>query len=384
MKIGIINLPMDANYGGTLQRYAMCKVLTNMGHTVEYIPFDMDFNIPRGLVAMKRYSYRFLKKYLFKCPVEIYIEKELKREHEIQIGQIQEFTKKWIPSHFRHYSQFQSLEILNKYKFDAFLVGSDQVWRTSKGKDISNYFLCFASDKVKKIAYSVSFGNNGVGYDNGQINRYGKFVAEFNAISFRESNGIDLFDKFRWHLPHQSDITLDPTLLLDKEDYKKIINSSSTKSHEGLFAYMLDNTPEKIHFLHAFAQRLNMPYYQISSISPNIGLHGMKPIQNPSIEQWLRNFEDANFVITDSFHGTMFSIIFNKPFYVIGNEKRGIERYSPILEKLGLRNRFISEKDLCNGCLSLGVNEINWEVVNRVLAEEKKKSVDFLKMSLII
>ena len=191
------------------------------------------------------------------------------------------------------------------------------------------------------------------------------------------------FNTFGWKLPSKNEITLDPTLLLDKEIYKKIIASSTTEEQNGLFCYVLDNTQEKSLFLHFCAQQLNMPYYQISSISPNIGAKGNKPILNPSIEQWLRNFADAKFVITDSFHGTMFSIIFNKPFYVIGNEKRGIERYSPILEKLGLKNRFILEKDLCDGCLSLDVNEINWDTVNRIIAEEKKKSVDFLKRSLM-
>lgn len=171
---------------------------------------------------------------------------------------------------------------------------------------------------------------------------------------------------------------LDPTFLLKMEDYKELfIKANTPKSTGSLLYYVLDST-DKIQSLiknisqekHLIPFAVNNPYEYDDS----------KPLNErikPSIETWLRGFYDAEFVVTDSFHACVFSILFKKQFIVVGNETRGMSRFYSLLNMFGLEDRLVAE----NSDFRLN-NDIDYNLVYKKYSELKDASLDFLKQSL--
>ena len=213
-----------------------------------------------------------------------------------------------------HETAFLS-DILRKYHFDAYLVGSDQVWRPIYSYCLSNYFLDFTiGQHVKRIAYAASFGTSKWEFTEGQTTRCAALAKQFDAISVREDSGVVLCKKY---LGVDAVHLLDPTMLLNKEDYIRLVEQEQIPSSEKkLMTYILDQSEEKQAIVRKISQTL--------SLSPNVVMPeknfaqvGKKDIDQcvfPPVTDWLRGFMDAEYVVTDSFHGTVFSIIFNKPF----------------------------------------------------------------------
>ena len=154
------------------------------------------------------------------------------------------------------------------------------------------------------------------------------------------------------------------------------------ESEGNFFSYILDKNPNKEAIINEIAQRLNkrrfecMPEYETSFL--NIIKHPQACVY-PPVTKWLRSFYDADCVITDSFHGTVFSIIFNKPFYVLVNNARGAARFSNLLGMFGLEHRMISTAD--SDVLD---QPIDWKRVNMSLEEMKNKSLSFLREALCV
>ena len=197
----------------------------------------------------------------------------------------------------------------------------------------------------------------------------------FDAVSVREDSAIDLCKKyFNVDASH----LLDPTLLLDKEIYKSLVKKQDVKMSPGnLFTYILDESDKKDAIIKKTAQKYDLSDF---SVMPNNQFSdpSKKNIQDcifPPVEEWIRGFMDAEFVVTDSFHGTIFSIIFNKPFFAIANKNRGLTRFTSLLKLFNLEKRLVFSTDDINfDCF----NEIDWEHINKILFQEKQKSLDFL------
>ena len=160
---------------------------------------------------------------------------------------------------------------------------------------------------------------------------------------------------------------LDPTLLMKLQDYIKLCSHIS-KRESFIFAYVLDESEEKINSIVRFAERRGLPYI-IKGADNTVS-------DDDTIELWLSYFRDAAFVVTDSFHGTAFSIIFNKDFYVFGNEKRGNSRFDSLLETFDLKDRMV------NNILPERIDNINWEEVNKKREKAITNSKLWLKQNL--
>ncbi len=338
MKIGIITQPLHANYGGILQNYALQQVLKQMGHdawTIDYGKFTWInwLDIAWRVLAHKMLGHK--ARFAITPPEKDKIEGPLRRfaENNIQltIPRCKRFNKK----------------IIRKYGFKALVVGSDQVWRPMYNYNIEDCFLSFVSKmNIKRVAYAASFGTDKWEFGQEQTEHCAVLAKRFDGISVREKSGIALCDKY---LGVNATHVLDPTLLLYAEDYVKLCSHIS-KREPFIFAYVLDESEEKIKSIVDFAERRGLPYI-IKGADNTVS-------DDDTIELWLSFFRDAAFVVTDSFHGTAFSIIFNKDFYVFGNEKRGNSRFDSLLETFDLKDRMV------NNILPENIESIDWEEVN--------------------
>lgn len=353
MRIGILTQHFYKNYGGILQNWALQQVLSGLGH--EPLTFEHDTCYTK-------------RRWLMRVAKHIISERSLKRIPEYPYkGRIGH--KPFIDFILKHINSetvrvFTS-NIEKEYGIDAFIVGSDQVWRPvfNQGR-LYNMYLDFASEPVKKIAYSASFGVSRWEYNKKQTKKCRILVHRFNAVSVREDSAIALCQE---HLGVNAELVLDPTLLLDMKDYERICH----------------NTPKKEPYIFVYALRLNDDIIKLSDkMAKELKTYvkiiqaGNKLKREDCIEDWIASFRDAAYIVTDSFHGMAFSIIFNKPFLIVKNESGGNARYYSLLKQLGLENRIV-DKINC-----LPEIDINWEIVNEKRKNLKESSIHFLNTAL--
>ena len=255
--------------------------------------------------------------------------------------------------------------------YKAYIVGSDQVWRPYF-KDWSKYGIFFlnfvTSDDAKRIVYAASFGESTLtkaGVDGSKQKMIRPLLKKFNAISVREESGVGLV---RW-LGCKAEHVLDPTLLMPASFYSEIIDKSQyAKCETGeLFYYILDESEKKGGVIESVRRSKRLA--SVTGLTPNNGLP-LRPL-----EEWLKGFRDSKFVVTDSFHGMVFSIINHTDFIVFGNRLRGIARIAELLNKLGLDDRIAYEEDDFD-IASYG--PIDWGEVDEKLEPLKNNSQKWL------
>lgn len=379
MKIGILTLPLrNNNYGGLLQAYALQKVLKDMGHEVWII--NRVYKEPSFIRKCASLGKRFILKYIFKKNKQSFFYKPTKEEKKI----VATYAHQFIKSHFVHITKEitknKDLLSLNKKEFDAFIVGSDQVWRPEYSPCVTNYFLDFVKNetKIKRIAYAASFGVSNWKLTKKQTRDCSRLAKNFDAISVREDSGIDLCREF---LHVDAVQVLDPTMLLDTKDYIQLVENEG-KISSNLMTYILDKTDEKQQIINDASEKLKLSPF---SVIPNKKLTketraDIKECIYPAATYWIRGFIDAQFVITDSFHGCVFSILFNKPFIAIGNLQRGMTRFNSLLKMFELEDRLVHVSD--TNFKNLFIKQINWTKVNSILVAKREEAKLFLSKNL--
>ncbi len=372
MKIGIITLPLHTNYGGILQAYALQTVLERMGHEVSLIEKHREpLKLPLWKTPLS-YGKRILKN-ISGHPFPIFYEQKVNRETPI----VRQYTDKFIHKYIKQ-------RIVNNYTdihendFDVIIVGSDQIWRPKYFPNIETAYLDFTESwNIKRVAYAASFGTDDWEYTPKQTIECGRLLQSFDMVSVRENSGIDLC---RNHFNIQAIQVLDPTMLLEPEDYLKLIEMADTPKSPGtLLTYILDETPGKTALIKKIAKDKGLVPFRVNSKVENINAPLKERIQ-PPVEQWLRGFYDAEFVITDSFHACIFSILFNKPFLVMGNQERGLSRFISLLSIFELEDRLID----CNTSIDIRTDNIQWNKVIALLSYNRKESRNFLTNQLSI
>lgn len=355
MKIGILTQHFLLNYGGIIQNFALQQVLLKLGHEPLTFEHDTCYSRTRWLL---RTAKQILKTRSLKgLPVYPVYQGRVGNKNFIKfvLKNIRSVTVKDFTS-----------GLTQKYGLDAYVVGSDQVWRPAfnLGPRLGNMFLNFADDKVKKLSYAASFGCKEWEYTEEQELQCGKLAKRFDAISVREASGVDLCKE---HFGVDATLVLDPTLLLDKEDYGKVCNDVPRKGKH-IFVYSLVVSEGVLAVAEKVAETMGLPII--------VKQAGSKVRKEDTIEDWFAEFRDADYVVTDSFHGMVFSIIFNKPFSVVMNPSGGNERYISLLSHLGLMERIVNGETLSSN------STINWQEVNLKLTDLKKTSLLFLRNNL--
>lgn len=381
MKIGILTLPLHTNYGGILQAYALQEVLRRLGHEVNVINKDRTperysfyqnfkinvYQLLSHVVRGKRYTFRDLNK----------IESENSKSFYYKTQNTRKFIEKYIKTIDVHsYS-----EDIQKSSFDAIIVGSDQIWSQKHGGCIDgsvvNAYLPFLSNKYLRFSYAASFGNDYWEYNALRTWYARKAIKKFKCVSVREQSGIELCRK---NLHIQAVQHIDPTMLLTKEDYLSLVHydkfNNSTKK---LLVYFLDETESKMDIVDYLEKKLFLTRNIVNSKAEDLNAKQLNLCEciQPPVENWLAGFEDSDFVVTDSFHACVFSILFHKPFFVIGNKARGMARFTSLLGQFGLSDRLITNiHDIETGYLSY---DIDFAPVDDLLRIERERSISYLQ-----
>ncbi|TCB46546.1 polysaccharide pyruvyl transferase family protein [Acinetobacter terrestris] len=374
-KIAILTQPLHVNFGGTLQAFALQKKIVELGYEVQTINYQWKkisdlkkiFSVAKHKILSNKFAYPFFDKEL----------RVLRSEHT-----------RFITSNINYSPILYSVKDLKKYfeenNFDAVVVGSDQVWRVAYSPRIESFFLDFLTDnnKIRKVAYSASFGIEEWQFEEQKTYQIKALVSGFNAISVREESAVDIC---RNYLDLEAEHTLDPTLLLEAQDYLRLFDLEGlSEKREGIFTYVLDKDLKKKNMIDAISKKMNKKIFMNqpkNNIKNSLFIKDFESYIYPSIENWIKAFHEADFVITDSFHGTVFSIIFNKPFISIVNQERGASRFDSLLGELNLSDRMVNNINDIND--ELINSRIDYESINNKIIELREKSLGYLKRSLI-
>lgn len=389
MNIGIITFwESTDNYGQVLQAYALQQVLQNMGHEPFLIRYSLKAS--QGIVNMSSLIKKMCKLLAVYPALKSIKHQRKNKEDEVYRKSIEfknvtrkfsEFREKYIAQSALIYNSIDELR-LNPPKADCYITGSDQVWTMLLNTEGNKaYFLDFGDKKIKRIAYAASFARNK--YPSDLIAILKEQLSKFDAISVREDEGVSIC-----HLANRYDAikVLDPTFLLDKDVYLKLIENVSLSHRDYAFTYSINIRDAKElawDEVCAYANKLNLEMLTVTSSGHFPGreiLSGTKYIY-ATIPEWIAYINNAKFVVTTSFHGVAFCIILNMQFVYFplgGTEARGNGRVISLLQELGLMSRIYSG----SGIESLLEKKIDWDMVNHSLEQMKKKSIDFLNQNI--
>jgi hypothetical protein len=365
MKIAVLTYNFNNNYGGMLQAYAMLETLKRLNHTPELLL------VPSIDLSKKARFKHLLKKYFFS-----YLSNKWKDNG--QKSKIEKHTHYFIEKYITPktkpiYTKNHFSKITNN-NYDAYLVGSDQVWRARVYRYIDYAFFGFVkSDEPIFMSYAASFGVDTWDYTEEQTSRFKTQIQRFNGIAVREDSGVELckqyFDKEAIHV-------LDPTMLLDADDYRKIIKQENEPNHPGkLLTYILDVNEDKQSIIDLASKELGFESFKVN-LKPTAQMNSLEDKTYPTVTAWLKGFDNAEYVITDSFHGCVFAILFNKPFIAYGNKARGMARFNSLLRMFGLEDRLVVSKEEAN--IAKIKQKIDWESVNSKLTEYRNISNNYL------
>ena len=350
MKIGILTFHRAHNYGAVLQAYALQEYLYSLNQKVEFIDYKN-----RKLLEV----YRWFNYYRFKTK---------------RIGRVLEEIK-LLPYRKRRYEKFDffinlklnlSPKNFDLMSYDMIIIGSDQVWNTSLTNGYDKMYwgnFIFRKD-CKLISYAASMQDEIKEESKDDIK---KLLSRFSSISVRETSIAECLRSF---VCKDVSVVLDPTLLLTKEQWGNLCHNRIVKEPYLLFYQVRKNDKAK-----SIAERVaKQLHLKLIHLSAGIDLHNSVDVIDSGPIEFVNLFKYANFVVCTSFHGTVFSIIFNVPFYSVllndGKDSRAVD----LLSKLGLADRGIAsyeEKEL--------KLEIEWQKVERKLTELKKDSENYLR-----
>ena len=336
MKLAILTHPLGANYGGILQAFALSSYLKGQGHDVTVL--NRQSNLP--LVK------RILKSVL--------VALHHPRYNNPRYKHLVSFVKKYLNYSKPLSTDGQMSGFVKGKSMDAVIVGSDQVWRTGFAMGYGyNYFLDFVPAGVRKLSYAASFGLSQWEYNNEQTLRIKQLVSDFKAISVREDEGVQLCKD---NIGVTADHVLDPTMLLNASDYEPVTSERKVKD-DYVFVYWLGSAEEKQKAIEA----ASIECKRIVEIS----LRGSEPLM--SIEDWLSYIKYSDHVVTDSFHGCVFSILFGKQFTICANNSGGNGRLRSLFSMLGINT---------------SSPQIDYTIVYDKLDNLRSHSYDFLNKAL--
>lgn len=361
MKTGILTFHSAYNFGASLQAWALQTTLEKLGaqpYIINYRPAIIDnlYNPLANKTGLKKS--RLLRRM-------------------INPEQMQRVTKYegFIQNELHLIGEAHSYEELQNENFalDACIVGSDQVWNVQHTGGDSAYFLDFFGGNVKKISYAASIGTDYILPSYYEEFRMG--LQKFDHISVRESSAVpvlgDLTDK-----PIQ--VVLDPTLLLDVEEYEKIKNKVHY-DEKYILVYMMEYNPKVVELANYASRLLGIPVVQRRP--KKIFMNELKSCYTYTPGEFLSCVEQAEMVITNSFHGTVFSILYGKPFVSMLHTDTG-SRTVDLLQTLGLESHLLIDSD--KRAFIDKMNFSNKKEVHEKINVNRKKSLDFLKSSLAL
>lgn len=346
-KIGILTIHSDYNYGAVLQAFALTSFLKGKGYDAKIIDYVKVPNYVRPLPFPLNIAYK-----IFELPQAI---------------KYRRFLKKLL-SPVRYNSEN---EILSGFKedYDVLVSGSDQIWNPACGglKKINPvYYLSFASDKYKKVAYASSIGS--YVFNKNEQDTIRPWLEAYTHLSTRELAGAKQLESF---VNRKFQVVLDPTLLLSKEQWKPLAHKVKVKNPYVLI-YYFDTLDEVAAYARKIADKKG---WKVVLMTNQFKKHSNVDINIPYIgpAEFLYLFMNANYIVTNSFHGTAFSVNFNKNFISVVKQNSP-QRQQTLLQNVGLSERLLSDISQLEG-LSI---EVDFTDANIKLGKLREDSISYL------
>lgn len=367
MNIGIITFSSAHNYGAMLQTYALQTILERMGFEVDIINFRPPIidNVYNPFKKRKK-SFFDLKFYKQRAGLHI--------KHRYKIKKFKNFEK-FMEDNLNITSPYKTFNALKAadLSYDFLIAGSDQIWNSDLTKSLNPaYFLKFAPEKSKKIIYGASIGKKAI--DNFEIPLFKHYLKNNDNISVREKASIDSISKCTNKL---IETVIDPTLLLKKEDYDLLKNDMGLNNKKYIFVYALEYNEELIKIAEKISKNENLPiifnrpYKKFSNQTKSV------PHIGPS--EFLGLIKNATYIVTNSYHGFIFSIIYNKKFVAIPNTKTPA-RIEELASNLNINNTLVYSSNNFNSIQNI---KIDYKKVEKNINSLKNESLLFLENSLI-
>ena len=376
MKIAIITFfQSQDNYGQLLQCYALQRVLHQLGHKPYLIRYGFHNEYFHWLKKRNIFTKEGRKKILRQLKHVFFPRKR------VLDRRFDNFRKKHLAKSWRCYNNLAELQ-RNPPKADCYITGSDQVWAQMLSKnDNRSFFLDFGLDHVKRIAYAPSFAVEC--YPEELKEKLANQLERFDAVSVREQTGVSICKSVGFN----STLVLDPTILLTAQQYNTLIKEPKVGRY--CFIYQVNVTSKKELWWDEFSSyNRDQGIKSIATFANPIEGVNMEILEGaeyiyPSIEEWLGLVREAEYILTSSFHGVVFSIIFHKPFVVClrrNSMYAGNDRVFSLLEQLNLSDRIMQPDKSASEVIS---KKIDWDAVENRLIEKRKESIDFLKNSIL-
>lgn len=384
MKIGIVTFSRCDNYGAELQAYALQKKLNDLGYDAEVLDLEMQKKkLASTRVIVKAIINRYKQFGLWKGTgkvirliVDKYALRQSTKRNQDKIVEKHKLFTSFFNDFTRHSNRYYSLSDVYTadMPYDIYIAGSDQIWNYMQTDYLDVYFLMFANRfHARKISYAASFS---VPYIPDDLKRkYKKLIENLDFISVRELDGQRIVEECS---RRKAEVVLDPTLLLDKKEWIENVGVAGEYANKRyVLVYTLSGSRYIYYLAKSVASQLGVEVINIkSNFCRTKGDEGITHLYNVGPREFVSLFEHAAYVITDSFHGTAFSINFNIPFTTLLNPSSNMNsRALSILKITRLENRLIYD----NG-ENLLPNDlhVNYTKVNRIIEEWREKSLNYL------
>ena len=367
MKVGILTFHYAHNYGAMLQAYALSTVLQKQGFESELIDYR------------NRYIYDVYEKFSFYGLLNFYIRngenvfiaflKSIKNYHKKRNKDAKWYKfENFLSNYINKSDRVYNAESINMLGYDAVLMGSDQIWNESlTGGWDPLYFGKGLKDSIKKMSYAASTGHSEMPEEKWKI--FVEYIKCIDKISVRE-NGFSIF---LWNHKIANSIVADPIFLLNKTDWNRI--AKYPKQSDYVLTYSFSESPVFFENAYRISQKLNKQlicilYKQINLPKDVVQIYDCSP------QELLGFFQNSSLVITNSFHGTAFSILYNKQFLCVAPKKRR-ERVDSLIEKFGLQQQMVED----NQSITI-VPSIDYDEVNNIINKYRIDSLNFLMSNL--
>jgi hypothetical protein len=331
---------------------------------------------PSAVKAPFVYARRMLNRMLKGASApEVFREKRFKEELPVVGANTNAFIDEYISPLL-----LDSFGQVSRKDFDAFVVGSDQVWRPKYFPGVEDAFLAFAEGwDVKRVSYAASFGTGELEYETPLLEKCTELLKRFDAVSVRELSGVRMCAE--WFDCDSAVHVLDPVMLLDADKYRMLASNASEHPAKGkIVTYILDKNPHKQSVVDFVSRTGQMGVHDVS-VTPYDNSVPLADRVVPPVEQWLAGFVDAEFVVTDSFHGCVLAILLHKRFVVVGNSSRGLTRMQSLVDMFGLDQRLVHGIDPDDDG-EFFLSEPDWDNVDEILKKKIHECEGFLKNAL--
>ena len=363
-KIGIITFHYAHNYGALLQVYALIKIINKL----DYEPIVINY-IQKN--KMKTYSLIRFSKNPINCIKLLYDSFKYYKYNKKRYDNFEKFINK----NLKLTKEYKSLNELknDSPKFDCYITGSDQVWNPDITKGLSDaYTLNFGDDGINRISYAASIGKSSLGNED-----YKTKISKINYISVREKTAKDLLEPV---LNRKIEVVLDPTLLISGKDWEEYFDLKNAVDEKYILTYYVEENDEYVKIVNELSKKTNLKVINFEKRNKHNYTNFMKSAYTEGPEEFVRLIKNAEYIVTTSFHATVFSILFHKKFFVIPHKTTG-SRVTDLIDKLQIKNRiyYTIEEFKSNENY---YEDVDYTMADKILLEEREKSINFLKKAI--